>query len=40
MGIPADESCFFTASSATCAYLQHHHADDLIYVMGTHSLIK
>lgn len=39
MGIPADEECFFTASSATVAYLLQHHADDLIYVMGTSSLV-
>lgn len=39
MGIPADEECFFTASSATVAYLLAHHREQLIYVMGTASLV-
>jgi len=40
MGIPADESNFFTASSATVAYLKEHHAGQLIYCMGTASLVE
>lgn len=39
MGIPADEGCFFTASSATVAYLLKRHPGELVYVMGTASLV-
>ncbi len=38
LGIPAEEDDFITSSQATAYYLKKHHANDVIYVMGTQSL--
>ncbi len=38
LGIAASESDFLTSSQATAAYLQAHHRDALLYVLGTASL--
>lgn len=37
MGVPADESSFVTASTATVQYLKARHAEDRIFVVGTRS---
>ena len=40
MGIDADVSHFYTSSQATAMYLKEHHPGELVYCMGTASLIK
>ena len=40
MGIQSDFSNFITASYATVQYLKQHHSGELIYVLGTRSLLR
>ena len=40
LGISTDYTNFLTASYATIDYLKKHHADELIYVLGTRSFIR
>lgn len=40
MGIPADESNFFTSVQATILYLNEHHPGAKVYCQGTKSLIR
>ena len=40
LGVPCDESCFFTATMATILYLQRSHPGALVYCQGTRSCIE
>lgn len=40
MGIPADASHFYTSSQAAASYLKQHYPGQVVYCMGTRSLVK
>lgn len=40
LGIDASREEFYTSSMAAIDYLKHHHPGQIVYCMGTHSLIE